>query len=71
MNIAVCTHIVLPDVRVVFSEHLQARREAFNKTAAAVVTDGCAPNCAGRAQEQQDGEQRAGRHSGGLLEERR
>lgn len=64
-----CTYIVIPDVGVVFSEHLQARREALHETAAAVVADGCAPAGAGRRQEQQDGEQRAGGHSDGLLEE--
>ena len=67
-NAAVCTHIIVPDVGVVFSEHLQARREALHETAAPVVTDGCAADGAGERQEQQDGEQRASRHFGGLLE---
>lgn len=68
MNGAVCTHIVIPDVRVVFSEHLQARREALHEATAAVVADGCAPSGAGEAQEQQDGEQSAAGHSDGPLE---
>lgn len=64
-----CTHIVFPDVRVVFSEHLQARREALHEATAAVVADACAPGGAGEAQEQQqDGEQRAASHSDGPLE---
>lgn len=62
------THIVVSDLRVAFSEQLQAGRKALHETATPVVTDGCAPHGAGGAQEQQDGEQRAGSHSEDLLE---
>lgn len=78
---AASTHIEAPDLRVVLSEHLEARREALHEAAAAVVTESCAPGAAGAAQQQQDGEQGApgrcgsrcgshcGGHCGGLLEE--
>lgn len=69
---AASTHIVVPDLRVVFSEHLQARGEALHEAAAAVVAQRRAPGGAGAAQQQQqpqDGAQGAGSHGGALLEE--